>query len=177
MGLLIVLSGCRVREVQHSHMYERFSRVRKNNATGEVTDLVSSGAAEVVSQCEAASFANVWKGLVAGQTGLHEDVFEMRDPASLKADAYRLDDTLQLEGMLEAVSRAGAGSSSQTECVQSFADNLEAMTDPMVEADKLQKEIDLSAFTKAAKEAQQDKQHELETPALPEISPAPAQQR
>ncbi|MDQ2833558.1 MAG: hypothetical protein M3Y50_07390, partial [Acidobacteriota bacterium] len=87
---------------------------------------------------------------------------------------YRLDDTLQLEEMLEAVGRAGAGSSGQTECTQKFAERLEGMTDPMIEADKLQKDIDLSAFSKAAKETQQGRQHDLDAPALQEISPAPA---
>jgi hypothetical protein len=173
-GLLMLLTGCHSgRRVQDSQLYERLSHIGHRHSGGGRDELAKGGAAAIVTQCEKASFANVRNGLIVGQTGLHEDIFEMRDPISLRTIAYGLNDTLQMEEMLRAEARLGGHSAEEAGCIQTFAENLESLTDPLVETDKLQKEIDLSAFSKAAKEAQDEKRRYPDDDKLPEISPPP----
>jgi hypothetical protein len=163
--LLIAISGCHGgRRVEDSKLYERLSHFGRSHGASRMDEQTKAGAASVVTGCAEAPFAHVQKGLIVGETGLHEDVFEMRDRVSFATVAYGLDDTLQLEEMLQAEAKAGVHSAEQAGCIQSFAEHLEGLTDPMVEVDRLQKEIDLSGFSKAAKEVHDEKQRELETP-------------
>ncbi len=172
VALLMLLTGCHSgRRVQDSQLYARLSRIgHRHSGTGR-DELAKSGAAAVVTQCGKATFANVREGLIVGQTGLHEDVFEMRDPISFHTVWYGLDDTLQMEEMLGAEARVGGHSEAQAECIRSFAEHLESLTDPIVESDRLQKEIDLSAFSKAAREAQDERRRGGDNDKLPELSP------
>jgi len=54
----------------------------------------------------------------------------------------------------------------QWECVQQFEGYLETLTDPMVEQDKLARELDASAFKDSTKEAQEELRREKEIEAL-----------
>ena len=163
------IAGCHGgSRVKDSRLYERLSRVGRSLGRGRTDEMARRGAAAVVTQCDKASFANVRNGLIVGRTGLREDVFEMRDPHSFRTLEYGLDDTLRMEAMLRVEAKVGGHSAEEAGCIRKFADNLESLTDPLVDADKLQREIDLSAFSKAAKEAQDEKQ--LENSTLPEIT-------
>lgn len=144
-------------------LYEKLSHLGREHGV-TAGEPAKKGAAAVVTECGKTSFDNVRNGLLIGRTGLHEDVFEMRDPVSLRTVAYRLDETLQMEEILRAEASTGADSPEQAECIEKFAENLEAITDPMVESDRLQKEIDMSVFNKSAKEARDEKQSGPQTP-------------
>ena len=95
------------------------------------------------------------------ETGLHEDVFALRDRVSYGEDAYRLDEALQLESLLHAEADGLGHPTDQTNCVREFAEHLETLTDPLVEADKRQRELDMSAFKDSVKEAEQQRGKEL----------------
>ena len=163
------LTGCHGRRVQDSRLYARLSHLGRGYGGRGIHELAKEGAVAVVSQCGKTSLSSTREGLIVGETGLHEDVFEMRDRISFRPIAFRLDDTLQLEEMLRAEVRAGGHSPEQASCIQGFAEHLESLTDPMVEADRLQKEIDVSAFNKSTKESQDEKQRELENLSVPNV--------
>ena len=169
--LLLVLSGCHGRaRMEQSSLYARLSHLGHRRSGSRTSELAKKGAAAVVTQCGEASYANVRKGLIAGETDLHEDIFEMRDRVSFNTVPYGINATLEMEEMLRAESRAGAQPADQVDCIERFAEHLESLTDPLLEADRLQKEIDLSAFSKAAKETQDEKRRELEKLTDPESS-------
>ena len=165
---LLVLSGCHGRtRVEERSLYARLSHLGRRNSGSRTDELAKRGAAAVVTQCGEASYSNVRKGLIVGETGLHEDVFEMRDRVSLKAVSYGMDETLEMEEMLRAETRVGGQPPDQVDCMERFAEHLESLTDPLLEADRLQKEVDLSAFTRAAKEAEDEKRREVEKLSTP----------
>jgi hypothetical protein len=85
---------------------------------------------------------------------LHEDVFALRDRVSYGAIGYSLDEAIRLEALLQADAKAAGLPAEQARCLQSFGEHLETLSDPLVEAEKRLKELDVSAFNDAAKEAQ-----------------------
>lgn len=119
-------------------------------------ELAAKGAAGITAVCSRQDYPTARVGLIAGETKLREDVFEMRDPSTYRVVPYRLEDTVRLEEML----RLGAGQtgrpSDQAKCMRDFADHLQTLSDPLVEAAKDQKEVDSMAFKDAEKEAQQE---------------------
>ena len=61
--------------------------------------------------------------------------------------------------------KAGAGEQAsypakQVECIREFAIHLQTLIDPLVEADAVQKELDVSAFDMASKEAEHEAEQE-----------------
>jgi hypothetical protein len=86
---------------------------------------------------------------------LHEDVFSLRDRISYGEDAYRLDEALQLESLLHAEADGLGRPTDQTKCIREFSEHLERLTDPLIEADERQRELDVSAFKDSMKEAEQ----------------------
>jgi hypothetical protein len=88
------------------------------------------------------------------ETGLHEDVFVLRDRVSYQGIGYGLDEAQRLEELLRAEARAGGHPATQANCIEDFAEHLEALSDPLVEADERQKDLDVSAFEAASKEAE-----------------------
>ena len=100
------------------------------------------------------------------QTGLHEDVFALRDRRSYASIAFNLDDALKLEEVLRNQLKENKQPGEPTECVQQFEGYLETLTDPLVEQDKLAKDLDASAFKDSNKEAQEELRREKETEAL-----------
>ncbi|WP_348266700.1 hypothetical protein P8936_11925 [Edaphobacter paludis] len=118
--------------------------------------LADKGAAAIATVCTRQSYATAKVGLIAGETGLQEDVFEMRDPVSFTIVPYRLRATVRLEALLRQGAGAAGRPKDQTQCMQDFADHLKTLSDPLVEAARSQKAVDALAFHDAEKEAQQE---------------------
>ena len=75
---------------------------------------------------------------------------------------------------MRAESRVAGHPADQANCIEAFAEHLETLSDPLVEADERRKELDASAFTDAAKEAQEQadkKLREVERSSQPRTQP------
>lgn len=118
--------------------------------------LAEKGAAAIATVCSRQSFDTARVGLIAGETRLNEDVFEMRDPVSYTVVPYRLGATVRLETMLRRGASAAGRPTDQAKCMRDFADHLKELTDPLVAAAKDQDQADVLAFKDAEKEAQQE---------------------
>jgi hypothetical protein len=116
--------------------------------------MATHAAATIAAVCTRQSYATASVGLIAGETKLREDVFELRDPASYRIIPYRLSAAVRLEALLRQ--RANEYSAVQAQCMRQFADHFEALSDPLVQAAQDEKEIDVSAFREAENEAQQE---------------------
>lgn len=128
------------------------------------TVLAAKGAAAIASVCSRQSFATAKAGVIAGETKLREDVFEMRDPVSYTVIPYRLGATVRLETTLRQQAAAPGHPNDQAQCMRDFADHLKGLSDPLVAAAKNQDQVDVLAFKDAEKEAQQEveSQEEIE---------------
>jgi hypothetical protein len=122
--------------------------------------IAAEGSAAIVTECATQSFENASKGLIVSETGLHEDVFALRDRASYAVTAFGLDDALRLEALLESDAKAGGQPIAQRSCIEEFEKHLETLTGPMVEQDRLEKQIDTSAFNDSTKQAQEQTKRE-----------------
>lgn len=124
---------------------------------------VGGAGVAIVSTCKIETYANASKGLVVSETGLSEDVLDLRDRTSYKGVPFDLKETERLEALLRK--EAGIADSTnytadQAACVRQFADYMQTLTDPLVEADAEQKQLDVSAFDNASKEAQKEIEQE-----------------
>lgn len=133
-------------------------------STEQPTVLAAKGAAAIASVCSRQSFATAKAGVIAGETKLREDVFEMRDPVSYAVVPYRLGATVMLEAILRREASAPGHPDDQAQCMRDFADHLKGLSDPLVAAAKNQDQVDVLAFKDAEKEAQQEieSQEEIE---------------
>jgi hypothetical protein len=165
---LLLLSGCNAKEDgRKSGLFERITREGRFKpppppAPGQ---MAAKGRDAITAECAHESYANASKGLIVGETGLHEDVFALRDRRSFAADAYGMDEALRLETLLHEEARVQGHSAQQADCIDEFAEHLESLTDALTQSDKLQKELDLSAFNNARKQAEEQltkKQREIE---------------
>jgi hypothetical protein len=132
--------------------------------------LAEKGRAEITDECAKQSYETANRGLIVNETALHEDVFALRDRVSYGVYAYGLDEALRLESLLHAEAAGLGHPTEQAECIQEFADHLESLTEPIIEAEERQKELDITAFKDSAKEAQEQadkKLRESEKPAEP----------
>jgi hypothetical protein len=137
-------------------MHDLWAHVKHSTAKPETpAALAADGSASIARECTKESFANVRKGMIAGETGLHEDVFELRQRSSLVAIPFGLNETLRLEALLRTEATASGRSKQQADCLLGFSDHLTTLTDPILERDRLQKEIDVSALNDATKEIQE----------------------
>jgi hypothetical protein len=127
--------------------------------------LAAEGSATITAACGKQSFENA-RGLIVSQTGLHEDVFALRSGTSYASIAFGLDDALRLEDVLRKESNGNQQPAEQWKCVQEFEGYLETLTDPMVEQDKLAKELDATAFKDSTREAQEELRREKDNEAL-----------
>jgi hypothetical protein len=163
---LLLLSGCDAKEsVRKSGLYERIAREGKPPSPPAPGQMAANGRDAITAECAHESYANARKGLIVGETGLHEDVFALRDRESFAADAYGMDEALRLETLLHEEARVPGHSAAQADCIDEFAEHLESLTDALTQSDKLQKELDLSAFNNARKQAEEQltkKQREIE---------------
>jgi hypothetical protein len=180
MAMLILVAGCHTRQQSgDTTLLQRISRVGHAKvqppAPGE---LAERGRAEIAEQCAKQSYENARKGLIVSETGLHEDVFALRDLVSYGAIGYGLDEALRLESMLGLEANGPGQSADQGSCIREFVEHLETLTDPLVEADERQKELNVSAFEDSAKAAQEqaDKKLRGPEPVVPKAQLAPLQQ-
>jgi hypothetical protein len=153
---LLLLSGCNSREnLRNSRLYHRITRQRRSQSEPPTPDKMASAGKDVItSECAHEPFANARKGLIVGETGLHEDVFALRNPVSFTATVYGMDETLKLEALLRKEATVKGHSDDQADCIDEFAEHLESLTDALKQADNLQKELDVSAFNDSRKEAE-----------------------
>ena len=125
-----------------------------------------------MTECAKQSYETARKGLIVSETRLHEDVFVLRDRVSYQGIGYGLDEAQRLEGLLRAEARVGGHPTEQADCIEEFAEHLETLSDPLVEADERQRELDVSAFQDASKEAEgqaEKKLREADKVAMPKL--------
>jgi hypothetical protein len=151
---------------------ERIARARHSHDVPKPGELAEKGRLEITAECEKQSYENARKGLIVSETGLHEDVFALRDRVSYGEIAYTLDEGLRLVTALRAESNGH--SADQSSCVAEFAGYLEALTDPLVDADKRLKELDVSAFQDSTRRAQEQLDKKAVEPESPTTT-SPAQ--
>jgi hypothetical protein len=160
IGLFVLVAGCHGRES------------RETDAPPKPGELANRGRAEIVEECGKQSYDLVSKGLIVSETGLHEDVFVLRDRVTFGGIGYSLGEALRLESELRAEAKGGAHPAEQAGCIAKFADHLEGLSDPLVEGDQRLKELDASAFTNATKEAEKQAEKKLRGPEKPEENEA-----
>jgi hypothetical protein len=136
-------------------------------------ELADMGRAEIVEECGKQSYELVKKGLIVSETGLHEDVFMLRDRVTFGGIGYSLDEALRLESELQSEAAGGRHPADQAACIAKFASYLESLSDPLVEADARLKELDASAFTDASKEAERQAEKKLLESDKPEDAGIP----
>jgi hypothetical protein len=162
MMILLLICGCRARQSGDATILERIESVGRSKIEApKPGELAEKGRAAITEECAKQTYGNASKGLIVSETGLHEDVFALRDRISYGATGYGLDEALRLESLLHAEAKVGALPKEQAECVLEFAEHMETLTDPIVEADARQKEMDVSAFDKAGKESQEQTKEKL----------------
>lgn len=158
VGILCLGTGCHSpQRNSDATLLERISRAThpKVEAPRPGT-LAEKGRAAITDECAKQSYETASKGLIVSETGLHEDVFALRDRVSYGESAYGIDEALRLESLLRTEANGLGHPAEQERCIQAFAEHLEALTDPMVEADERLKELDVSAFNDSAKKAQEE---------------------
>jgi hypothetical protein len=77
---------------------------------------------------------------------------------------------MRLEDLLRAEAKVPEHSAKQADCIDEFAEHLGTLTDALVQADKAQKDMDLSAFEDSTRQAEDQlakKQHESQQSAAP----------
>ncbi|HEX3569461.1 MAG TPA: hypothetical protein VHU44_01415 [Acidobacteriaceae bacterium] len=162
MGLSILVAGCHtVQQSGNATFLERISRVGHSREAAKPGELAEKGKATIVAECEKQSYETASKGLIVSEVGLHEDVFVLRDRVSYAGVGYGLDEAQRLEDLLRAEAKVAGHPADQADCIEAFAEHLETLSDPLVEADERRKELDASAFTDAAKEAQEQADKKL----------------
>jgi hypothetical protein len=162
IGLSILVAGCHGgQQSGDATLLERISRVGHSREASKPGELAEKGKAAIVAECEKQSYETTSKGLIVSETGLHEDVFVLRDRVSYVGVGYGLDEAQRLEDLLRVEAKVAGRSGEQANCIRAFAEHLEALSDPLVEADARRKELDASAFTDAAKEAQEQADKKL----------------
>jgi hypothetical protein len=152
LGLSTAVMGC------HSSASRTIKASRVN--TAGAAKLVEDGRETVDTMCAKESFATARKGLIVAETGLREDVFLLRDRDSYKPVAYGLGETQRLDALLRGDAEAAGHTEEQAACIRQFAEHLETLIEPLVEADRREREIDTSAFSQADKQAQDDLERE-----------------
>jgi hypothetical protein len=174
-GLLLLVAGCHAgRPSGDATVLERISRVGHRRITLKPGELAEKGKAAIVTECEKQSYESASKGLIVSEIGLHEDVFVLRDRVSYAGVGYDLDEAQRLEDLLRAEARVAGHPAEQANCVEAFAEHLETLSDPLVEADERLKELDASAFNDAARDAQEQadrKLREAERSSAPKRQP------
>jgi hypothetical protein len=172
IGLLTLLAGCHAKEnIRETRLYQKIYRRSHFNPPSPVPGkMAAAGKDTIIAECAHESYANASKGLIVGEAGLHEDVFALRDRDSLAADAYSLDEAQRLEAMLRTEVSAAGHPAEQAACITQFVERLETLTGNLVEADKLQKEMDISAFNDSKRQAErvlEEKQREIQQSNAP----------
>jgi hypothetical protein len=177
MGVLLLVAGCRGnQQSEGTALIKQISREMHSKAERpKPGELAEKGRAAITEECAKQSYTTASKGLIASETGYHEDVFALRDRISYGEIAYGLDEAQRLEELLETEVKAAKFTAEQASCIEEFTEHLETLSDPLVEADVRQKELDVSAFGNAAREAQEQAEKTLhEAEKLPEFGTHPS---
>lgn len=154
LGVLLLASGCHAGQKSGDvTLLDRISRARHSWVAPKPGELAEKGKAAIVAECEKQTYDTARKGLIVSEIGLHEDVFVLRDRVSYAGVGYDLDEAQRLEELLRAEAKVGGHPAEQADCIEAFAEHLETLSDPLVEADERLKELDASAFSDATKEA------------------------
>ena len=162
MALLLLAAGCHAgQQSGDTSLLERLSRVGQTKRAPKPGELAEKGKAAIVAECEKQSYETASKGLIVSEIGLHEDVFVLRDRISYAGVGYGLDEAQRLEDLLRAEARVAGHPAEQANCIEAFAEHLETLSDPLVEADERLKELDASAFSDATKEAEEQADKKL----------------
>jgi hypothetical protein len=162
MGSLLLVGGCHGGRSGDTSILERIAHAaRSRKGVPAAGVLAEKGRATITEECAKQSYKTASKGLIVSETGLHEDVFSLRDRVSYGEDAYKLDEALQLESLLHVEADGLGRPTDQTKCVREFAEHLETLTDPLIEADERQRELDMSAFKDSVKESEQQADRRL----------------
>jgi hypothetical protein len=180
VGTFVLIAGCHGnRQAGDRTILERIRHAGHSKiAILDPEQLAEKGRTTIVTECEKQSYETASKGLIVSETGLHEDVFALRDRETYAGVGYGLDAALKLENLLRAEAKVAGHPVEQADCIEEFADHLETLSDPLVEADERQKELDLSAFKDAAKEVQRQADKTLvdaDKATAPEAEPATTQ--
>lgn len=160
-GVCASILGCRGKKAADKPVAEHSGAAKDSAALAE------KAAVAIAAVCMRQSYATASVGLIAGATGLQEDVFELRDPGSYKVVPYRLGATMRLETLLRQEAESVGRPAAQAECMRQFADRFKQLTDPLVDEALDEKKIDKTAFKDAEKEAQQERQTEEQPPEQP----------
>jgi hypothetical protein len=167
-GVLMLIEGCHSGHQSDVLPKSLSSLAEAKTATLDPHHLAAEGAAAITARCGKQSFENARDGLIVSQTGLHEDIFGMRSRMSYASIVFSLDDALLLEDVLRKELKASQQPAEERECVQQFVGYLETLTDPMVEQDKLAKDLDAAAFKDSTREAQEEtKREQQKAPPTP----------
>lgn len=164
IALMLAVSGCRSHRTDPAPSQAANPTERVDTPQASAEKVASAGVA-IVSECAKVSFDNASEGLIVAAPGLHEDVFDLRDRLSYRTVPFRLDEALRLEALLRKESSPQGrlpSSPQQTACIDQFVAQLQSLTDPLVEADAEQKQLDVSAFDKASREAEQETERQTE---------------
>ena len=163
-GMVILIEGCHSGHQSDALLNGLSSLTQAKTARLGPNHLAAEGAAAITETCGKQSFENVRNGLIVSQTGLHEDIFGMRSRTSYVSMEFSLDDTLRLEDVLQKELDQSQQPAAERECVQQFVGYLETLTDPMVEQEKLVKDLDAEAFKDSTREAQEELKREQQKP-------------
>lgn len=169
LALTLGTAGCRARNAK-SGPTATAPAGAVDNPVASANKLAEAGMS-IVTACATEPFANASKGLIVAQTGLNEDVFDLRDRSTYRAVPFGLKETLRLQDLLlKEIDAPGHASYSapQIACIRQFIAQFKSLTGPLVQADAEQKQLDVSAFDKASKEAEQvtEQQTEQEQKAI-----------
>jgi hypothetical protein len=174
--VLMLLTGCHPgNRAGESNVPDRAGQNGSFVTASMTTDKVPVlGRDTIAKECEHESYANASKGLIVEEAGLHEDVFSLRNRDALTATAYNLDEALHLEDLLRAAAKASGRSAEQGKCMDAFAQHFGTLTDGLLQADKVQRELDMAAFNEATKEAQAEDQLEKDRPEKDQTEKEPS---
>ena len=163
MGLMVIVAGCHgAQKTSNGSLLGRIGRMgRSTNMAPRPGELAEQGRAAITEECGKQSYETAKKGLLVSETGLHEDVFVLRDRVTYAGIGYGLDEALRLESLLEAEVKVGGYPADQASCIAKFAAQLETVSDPLVEEDARQKELDASAFSDSEQKAEQEAERAL----------------
>lgn len=165
-GIPILVAGCHSGRQSGVVLAGLASVTQPKTTSLGPNHLAAEGSATITATCGKQSYENARNGLIVSQTGLHEDVFALRSGTSYASIAFDLDDALFLEDVLRKEFKGNQQPTEQWKCVQEFEGYLETLTDPMVEQDKLAKELDATAFKDSTREAQEEMRREKDNEAL-----------
>ncbi len=117
---------------------------------------------QIIDECAKQSYETASKGMIVSETGLHEDVFALRDRVSYGAIGYGLDEALRLESLLHLEANGLEHPAEQADCIREFAENFESPDGPRSwRGTRGRRSWTSSAFNDAARSAQETGREEV----------------